>query len=194
MSKKRKPVGAKNDKRTTYGQTTFDVGSITHPCPFGQEVSFADYEKAAGGVKPLVEIGREVCPKFDKSNYSKAKKPDETGLTLHKPIIKAWQKALPEISPRKPRSHDCKTRPHKVTIRLDNELYSLLQQARWHNGVKLSLTETAICCLWFGVKEFEREGTPSSYAAIDAENLVLRTYVRQLEQQLKKERGEDEDI
>ena len=72
-------------------QKSHTIDTIPQRRPFGQAVPFAGYEKAAGSAKELVRLGREVCPKFDKSNYSKAKKPDETGVTLYRPIIKAWR-------------------------------------------------------------------------------------------------------
>ena len=63
-------------------QKSHTIDTIPQRRPFGQAVPFAGYEKAAGSAKELVRLGREVCPKFDKSNYSKAKKPDETGVRI----------------------------------------------------------------------------------------------------------------
>ena len=103
MEAKEKPVGGVriptgNDKA---GETP-STESISYRLPYGQAVPFVAYEKVAGGAKGLVRIGQEICPKFDKSNYSKAKKPDETGVTLYRPIIKAWQGAYPEIAAKQP--------------------------------------------------------------------------------------------
>lgn len=90
MEAKEKPVGGVrkptgNDKA---GEPP-SIESISYRLPFGQAVPFVAYEKVAGGAKGLVRIGQEVCPKFDKSNYSKAKKPDETGVTLYKAVGRA---------------------------------------------------------------------------------------------------------
>lgn len=126
----RTPTG--NDKA---GETP-SAESIPYRLPYGQAVPFVAYEKVAGGAKGLVRLGQEVCPKFDKSNYSKAKKPDETGVTLYRPIIKAWQGAYPEIAAKQPRSHEPKGRPKKITIRVTNELYDRLQTARGHKTMQ----------------------------------------------------------
>ena len=115
MEAKEKPIGGVstptgNDKAGGKPATE----SITHRMPFGQAVPFVAYEKVAGGAKGLVRIGQEVCPKFDKSNYSKAKKPDETGVTLYKAVAEAWRAAYPEIAAKQLRRHEPQDRPHKT--------------------------------------------------------------------------------
>ena len=121
--------------------------SISRRLPYGQAVPFVAYEKVAGGAKGLVRIGQEVCPKFDKSNYSKAKKPDETGVTLYKPIIKAWQGAYPEIAAKQPRRHEPQDRPHKITLRVSNELYTQLQQAQRGRTMQGTIMEMLMDCM-----------------------------------------------
>ena len=117
-------------------QKSHTIDTIPQRRPFGQAVPFAGYEKAAGSAKELVRLGREVCPKFDKSNYSKAKKPDETGVTLYKPIVMAWRAKHPDVEPKAARSHEPKDRPKKITIRVTNELYDRLQTARGHKTMQ----------------------------------------------------------
>lgn len=112
MEAKEKPVGGvRTPTGTDKAGENPSAESISYRLPFGQAVPFVAYEKVAGGAKGLVRIGQEVCPKFDKSNYSKTKKPDETGVTLYKPIIKAWQGAYPEIAAKQPRRHEPHDRP-----------------------------------------------------------------------------------
>lgn len=128
-------------------QKTFIINNIPQCRPFGQAVSFAGYEKAAGSAKELVRLGREVCPKFDKSNYSKAKKPDETGVTLYRPIIKAWQGAYPEIAAKQPRRHESQDRPHKITLRVSKALYRQLQQAQRGRTMQDTIMEMLMDCM-----------------------------------------------
>ena len=148
MEAKEKPAGGVkiptgNDK---VGETP-STESISYRLPFGQAVPFIAYEKVAGGAKGLVRIGQEVCPKFDKSNYSKAKKPDETGVTLYKPIIKAWQAAYPEIAAKQPRRHEAADRPKKITIRVSNELYTQLQQVQRGRTMQDTIMEMIMDCI-----------------------------------------------
>lgn len=121
--------------------------SIPYRLPFGQAVPFVAYEKVAGGAKGLVRIGQEVCPKFDKSNYSKAKKPDETGVTLYKAIAKAWQAAYPEIAAKQPRRHEPQDRPHKITLRVSKALYRQLQQAQRGRTMQDTIMEMLMDCM-----------------------------------------------
>lgn len=148
MEAKRMPVGrvrtpTGNDKA---GETP-STESISYRLPFGQAVPFVAYEKVAGGAKGLVRIGQEVCPKFDKSNYSKAKKPDETGVTLYRPIIKAWQGAYPEIAAKQPRRHEAADRPKKITIRVSKDLYGQLQQAQRGRTMQDTIMEMLMDCM-----------------------------------------------
>ena len=121
--------------------------SISRRLPYGQAVPFVAYEKVAGGAKGLVRLGQEVCPKFDKSNYSKAKKPDETGVTLYRPIIKAWQGAYPEIAAKQPRRHESQDRPHKITLRVSKALYRQLQQAQRGRTMQDTIMEMLMDCM-----------------------------------------------
>lgn len=117
-------------------QKSHTIDTIPQRRPFGQAVPFAGYEKAAGSAKELVRLGREVCPKFDSPNYARAKKPDESGLTLYKPIVMAWRAKHPDVEPKAARSHEPKDRPKKITIRVTNELYDRLQTARGHKTMQ----------------------------------------------------------
>lgn len=117
-------------------QKSHTIDTIPQRRPFGQAVPFAGYEKAAGSAKELVRLGREVCPKFDSPNYARAKKPDESGLTLYKPIVMAWRAKHPDVEPKAARSHEPKGRPKKITIRVTNELYDRLQTARGHKTMQ----------------------------------------------------------
>ena len=151
--------------------------SISYRLPFGQAVPFIAYEKVAGGAKGLVRIGQEVCPKFDKSNYSKAKKPDETGVTLYKPIIKAWQGAYPEIAAKQPRRHEPQDRPHKITLRVSNELYTQLQQAQKGRTMQDTIMEMLMDCLMNPSK---------TRTELWAENIVLKAQIIKLKEGTKK--------
>lgn len=132
MEAKRMPAEAEASNE----QKTFIINNIPQRRPFGQAVPFAGYEKAAGSAKELVRLGREVCPKFDSPNYARAKKPDESGLTLYKPIVMAWRAKHPDVEPKAARSHEPKDRPKKITIRVTNELYDRLQTARGHKTMQ----------------------------------------------------------
>ena len=151
--------------------------SISRRLPFGQAVSFVAYEKVAGGAKGLVRIGQKGCPKFDKSNYSKAKKPDETGVTLYKPIIKAWQGAYPEIAAKQPRRHEPQDRPHKITLRVSNELYTQLQQAQRGRTMQDTIMEMLMDCLMNPSK---------TRAELWAENIVLKAQIIKLKEGTQK--------
>ena len=83
MEAKKRPTEGVNISEPDKAAAEAATQSISYRLPYGQAVPFVAYEKVAGGAKGLVRIGQEVCPKFDKSNYSKAKKPDETGVTLY---------------------------------------------------------------------------------------------------------------
>lgn len=128
-------------------QKSHTIDTIPQRLPFGQAVPFVAYEKVAGGAKGLVRIGQEVCPKFDKSNYSKAKKPDETGVTLYKAIAKAWQAAYPEIAAKQPRRHEPQDRPHKITLRVSKALYRQLQQAQRGRTMQDTIMEMLMDCM-----------------------------------------------
>lgn len=148
MEAKEKPAGGVkiptgNDK---VGETP-STESISYRLPYGQAVPFVAYEKVAGGAKGLVRLGQEVCPKFDKSNYSKAKKPDETGVTLYRPIIKAWQGAYPEIAAKQPRRHESQDRPHKITLRVSKALYRQLQQAQRGRTMQDTIMDMIMDCM-----------------------------------------------
>ena len=151
--------------------------SISYRLPYGQAVPFVAYEKVAGGAKGLVRIGQEVCPKFDKSNYSKAKKPDETGVTLYKPIIKAWQGAYPEIAAKQPRRHEPQDRPHKITLRVSNELHRQLQQAQKGRTMQNTILEMIMDCIINPGK---------TRAELWAENTVLKAQIIKLKEEAQK--------
>lgn len=177
MGKKKKPAGevskptGNNDK--TAAETA--VQSISRRLPFGQAVPFVAYEKVAGGAKGLVHLGQEVCPKFDKSNYSKAKKPDESGVTLYKPIAKAWQAAYPEIAAKQPRRHEAADRPHKITLRVSNELYTQLQQAQKGRTMQNTIMDMIMDCVTNPTK---------TRMELWAENIVLKAEILKLKEDI----------
>lgn len=178
MEAKEKPVGGVrkptgNDKA---GETP-STESISYRLPFGQAVPFVAYEKVAGGAKGLVRIGQEVCPKFDKSNYSKAKKPDETGVTLYKAVAKAWQAAYPEIAAKQPRRHEPQDRPHKITLRVSNELHAQLQQAQKGRTMQNTIMEMLMDCLMNPGK---------TRTELWAENTVLKAQIIKLKEEAEK--------
>ena len=178
MEAKEKPVGGVriptgNDKAGEPPSTE----SISYRLPFGQAVPFVAYEKVAGGAKGLVRIGQEVCPKFDKSNYSKAKKPDETGVTLYKPIIKAWQGAYPEIAAKQPRRHEAADRPHKITLRVSNELYTQLQQAQRGRTMQGTIMDMIMDCVTNPTK---------TRTELWSENIVLKAQIIKLKEEAEK--------
>lgn len=179
MEKKKKPAGevskptGNNDK--TAAETA--VQSISYRLPFGQAVPFVAYEKVAGGAKGLVHLGQEVCPKFDKSNYSKAKKPDETGVTLYRPIIKAWKGAYPEIAAKQPRRHEAADRPNKITIRVSDGLYTQLQQAQKGRTMQNTIMEMLMDCLMNPGK---------TRMELWAENAVLKAQIIELKEEAEK--------
>ena len=178
MEAKEKPVGGVriptgNDKA---GETP-STESISYRLPFGQAVPFVAYEKVAGGAKGLVRIGQEVCPKFDKSNYSKAKKPDETGVTLYRPIIKAWQGAYPEIAAKQPRRHEPQDRPKKITIRVSKDLYGQLQQAQKGRTMQNTIMDMIMDCVMNPSK---------TRAELWAENIVLKAQIIKLKEEAQK--------
>lgn len=177
MGKKKKPAGevskptGNNDK--TAAETA--VQSISRRLPFGQAVPFVAYEKVAGGAKGLVHLGQEVCSKFDKSNYSKAKKPDESGVTLYKPIVKAWQAAYPEIAAKQPRRHEAADRPHKITLRVSNELYGRLQQAQRGRTMQNTIMDMIMDCVTNPTK---------TRMELWAENIVLKAQILSLKEEI----------
>lgn len=178
MEAKEKPVGGVriptgNDK----AEGTPSTESISYRLHFGQAVPFIAYEKVAGGAKGLVRIGQEVCPKFDKSNYSKAKKPDETGVTLYKAVAKAWQAAYPEIAAKQPRRHEPQDRPHKITLRVSNELYTQLQQAQKGRTMQNTIMEMLMDCLMNPGK---------TRTELWAENAVLKAQIIKLKEEAEK--------
>lgn len=177
MEKKKKPAGevskptGNNDK--TAAETA--VQSISYRLPFGQAVPFIAYEKVAGGAKGLVRLGQEVCPKFDKSNYSKAKKPDETGVTLYRPIIKAWKGAYPEIAAKQPRRHEAADRPKKITIRVSNDLYTQLQQAQRGRTMQSTIMDMIMDCVTNPTK---------TRMELWSENIVLKAQILSLREEI----------
>ena len=178
MEAKEKPAGGVkiptgNDKVGEPPSTE----SISYRLPYGQAVPFVAYEKVAGGAKGLVRIGQEVCPKFDKSNYSKAKKPDETGVTLYKAVAKAWQAAYPEIAAKQPRRHEPQDRPHKITLRVSNELYTQLQQAQRGRTMQNTIMEMLMDCLMNPSK---------TRTELWAENTVLKAQIIKLKEEAQK--------
>ena len=158
-------------------QKSHTIDTIPQRRPFGQAVPFAGYEKAAGSAKELVRLGREVCPKFDKSNYSKAKKPDETGVTLYRPIIKAWQGAYPEIAAKQPRRHESQDRPKKITIRVSKDLYRQLQQAQRGRTMQDTIMEMLMDCVMNPGK---------TRTELWAENTVLKAQIIKLKGEAEK--------
>ena len=158
-------------------QKSHTIDTISHRLPFGQAVPFVAYEKVAGGAKGLVRIGQEVCPKFDKSNYSKAKKPDETGVTLYKPIIKAWQGAYPEIAAKQPRRHESQDRPHKITLRVSKALYRQLQQAQRGRTMQDTIMEMLMDCM---------TNPNRTRTELWAENTVLKAQIIKLKGETEK--------
>lgn len=178
MEAKEKPVGGVriptgNDKV----EGTPSTESISYRLPFGQAVPFIAYEKVAGGAKGLVRIGQEVCPKFDKSNYSKAKKPDETGVTLYKPIIKAWQGAYPEIAAKQPRRHESQDRPHKITLRVSKALHRQLQQAQRGRTMQDTIMDMIMDCMI---------NPNRTRTELWAENTVLKAQIIKLKEEAEK--------
>lgn len=177
MEAKEKPIGGvKTPTGTDKAGGTPAVKSIPYRLPFGQAVPFVAYEKVAGGAKGLVRIGQEVCPKFDKSNYSKAKKPDETGVTLYRPIIKAWQGAYPEIAAKQPRRHEPQDRPCKITLRVSKALYGRLQQAQRGRTMQDTIMEMLMDCVMNPGK---------TRAELWAENAVLKAGIISLKARLR---------
>ena len=178
MEAKGKPVGGvKTPTGTDKAGGTPSTESISYRLPYGQAVPFIAYEKVAGGAKDLVRIGQEVCPKFDKSNYSKAKKPDETGVTLYKPIIKAWQGAYPEIAAKQPRRHEPQDRPHKITLRVSNALHTQLQQAQKGRTMQNTIVEMIMDCVMNPSK---------TRTELWAENTVLKAQIIKLKEETEK--------
>lgn len=147
MEAKKRPAEGVNISEPDKAAAEAATQSISRRLPYGQAVPFVAYEKVAGGAKGLVRLGQEVCPKFDKSNYSKAKKPDETGVTLYRPIIKAWQGAYPEIAAKQPRRHESQDRPHKITLRVSNELHTQLQQAQKGRTMQDTIMDMIMDCM-----------------------------------------------
>ena len=178
MEAKEKPVGGvRTPTGTDKAGENPSAESISYRLPYGQAVPFVDYEKVAGGAKGLVRIGQEVCPKFDKSNYSKAKKPDETGVTLYKPIIKAWQGAYPEIAAKQPRRHEAADRPHKITLRVSKGLYGQLQQAQEGRTMQNTIMGMIMDCVMNPGK---------TRTELWAENAVLKAQIIKLKEETEK--------
>ena len=173
MEAKRMPAEAEASSE----QKTFIINNIPQRRPFGQAAPFAGYEKAAGSAKELVRLGREVCPKFDKSNYSKAKKPDETGVTLYRPIIKAWQGAYPEIAAKQPRRHESQDRPHKITLRVSTALHRQLQQAQRGRTMQDTIMEMLMDCM---------TNPGKTRTELWAENIVLKAQIIKLKGEAQK--------
>ncbi len=158
------------------------IESISYRLPFGQAVPFVAYEKVAGGAKGLVRIGQEVCPKFDKSNYSKAKKPDETGVTLYKAVAKAWQAAYPEIAAKQPRRHEPQDRPCKITLRVSKDLYGRLQQDQRGRTMQNTIMEMIMDCVMNPGK---------TRTELWAENAILKAEIISLKARLNDDDEED---
>lgn len=177
MEAKKRPAEGVNISEPDKAAAEAATQSIPYRLPYGQAVPFVAYEKVAGGAKGLVRLGQEVCPKFDKSNYSKAKKPDETGVTLYKPIIKAWQGAYPEIAAKQPRRHEPQDRPKKITIRVSNELYTQLQQARKGRTMQNTIMKMLMDCLMNPGK---------TRTELWAENTVLKAQIIKLKEEAQK--------
>lgn len=178
MEAKEKPIGGvKTPTGTDKAGGTPATKSIPYRLSFGQAVPFVAYEKVAGGAKGLVRIGQEVCPKFDKSNYSKAKKPDETGVTLYKAIAKAWQAAYPEIAAKQPRRHEPQDRPHKITLRVSKALYRQLQQAQRGRTMQDTIMEMLMDCMI---------NPNRTRTELWAENAVLKAQIIKLKEETEK--------
>ena len=177
METKKRPTEGVNISEPDKAAAEAATQSISYRLPFGQAVPFIAYEKVAGGAKGLVRIGQEVCPKFDKSNYSKAKKPDETGVTLYKAVAKAWQAAYPEIAAKQPRRHEPQDRPHKITLRVSNELYTQLQQAQRGRTMQNTIMEMLMDCLMNPGK---------TRTELWAENTVLKAQIIKLKEETEK--------
>lgn len=178
MEAKEKPVGGvRTPTGTDKAGGTPSAESISYRLPYGQAVPFVAYEKVAGGAKGLVRLGQEICPKFDKSNYSKAKKPDETGVTLYRPIIKAWKGAYPEIAAKQPRRHEAADRPNKITIRVSDGLYKQLQQAQKGRTMQGTIMDMIMDCLMNPSK---------TRAELWAENIVLKAQIIKLKEGTEK--------
>lgn len=178
MEAKEKPAAGVSTQasRDKAGENPF-AESISYRLPFGQAVPFVAYEKVAGGAKGLVRLGQEVCPKFDKSNYSKAKKPDETGVTLYKPVIKAWQGAYPEITAKQPRRHEAADRPKKITIRVSKDLYAQLQQVQRGRTMQGTIMDMIMDCMMNPGK---------TRTELWAENIVLKAQIIKLKEETEK--------
>ena len=177
MEAKEKPAAGVNISEPDKAAAEAATQSISYRLPYGQAVPFVAYEKVAGGAKGLVRLGQEVCPKFDKSNYSKAKKPDETGVTLYKPIIKAWQGAYPEIAAKQPRRHEPQDRPKKITIRVSKDLYGQLQQAQKGRTMQNTIVEMIMDCVMNPGK---------TRTELWAENTVLKAQIIKLKGETEK--------
>ena len=172
MEAKRMPAEAEASSE----QKTFIINNIPQRRPFGQAVPFAGYEKAAGSAKELVRLGREVCPKFDSPNYARAKKPDESGLTLYKPIVMAWRAKHPDVEPKAARSHEPKGRPKKITIRVSDGLYRQLQQAQRGRTMQNTIMDMIMDCVTNPTK---------TRLELWAENIVLKAQISSLREEIK---------
>ena len=177
MEAKKRPTEGVNISEPDKAAAEAATQSISYRLPFGQAVPFIADEKVAGGAKGLVRIGQEVCPKFDKSNYSKAKKPDETGVTLYKAVAKAWQAAYPEIAAKQPRRHEPQDRPKKITIRVSKDLYGQLQQAQKGRTMQNTIMEMLMDCLMNPGK---------TRTELWAENTVLKAQIIKLKEETEK--------
>ena len=177
METKKRPAEGVNISEPDKAVAEAATQSISYRLPYGQAVPFIAYEKVAGGAKGLVRIGQEVCPKFDKSNYSKAKKPDETGVTLYKAVAKAWQAAYPEIAAKQPRRHEPQDRPKKITIRVSKDLYRQLQQAQKGRTMQNTIMEMLMDCLMNPSK---------TRMELWAENTVLKAQIIKLKEEAEK--------
>lgn len=175
MEAKERPTEGVNNGKPDKAAAEAAIQSISRRLPYGQAVPFVAYEKVAGGAKGLVRLGQEVCPKFDKSNYSKAKKPDETGVTLYRPIIKAWQAAHPEITAKQPPKHEAADRPKKITIRVSNDLYAQLQQAQKGRTMQNTIMDMIMDCVTNPTK---------TRMELWAENIVLKAEILSLKEEI----------
>lgn len=177
MEAKKRPTEGVNISEPDKAAAEAATQSISYRLPYGQAVPFIAYEKVAGGAKGLVRLGQEVCPKFDKSNYSKAKKPDETGVTLYRPVVKAWQAAYPEIAAKLPRRHEAADRPHKITLRVSNGLYGWLQQDQRGRTMQNTIMEMIMDCVMNPGK---------TRTKLCAENAVLKAQIIKLKEEAEK--------
>lgn len=177
MGTKKRPTEGVNISEPDKAAAEAATQSISRRLPYGQAVPFIAYEKVAGGAKGLVKLGQEVCSKFDKSNYSKAKKPDETGVTLYRPIIKAWKGAYPEIAAKQHPRHESADRPKKITIRVSKDLYTQLQQAQKGRTMQNTIMEMLMDCLMNPSK---------TRAELWAENTVLKAQIIKLKEETEK--------